>query len=124
MLAVVKKRRTNKRLFEIRGEIPQNIIEYFKAEYGNAFEILDNQNELVDIFETDWFKKINKKTTAGESLKIYRQNSGLTQTELGKRLGNFSKQNISDMEQGRRGISKEIAKKLSTIFNVPVDRFI
>ena len=124
MLAVVKKRRTNKRLFEIRGEIPQNIIEYFKTEFGNSFEILNDEDELVDIFETDWFKKISKETTAGESLKIYRQNSGLTQTESGKRLGNFSKQNISDMENGRRGISKEVAKKLSILFNVPIDRFL
>jgi len=60
MLAVVKKRRTNKRLFEIRGEIPQHIIDYFKSEYGHSFEILEDDNELIDIFQTDWFKDINE----------------------------------------------------------------
>jgi len=125
MLAVVKKSRTNKRLFEIKGEIPNHIIDYFRQEYGSAFEIVeDNEQELIDIFETDWFKKINQKASAGDSLRIYRQNFGITQTDLGKKLGSYSKQYISDLENSRRSISKEVAKKLSKIFNVPVSRFI
>jgi hypothetical protein len=91
MLAVVKKHRTNRRLFEIKGEIPQNVIEYFQQEYGNSFEIIEEkESELIDIFETDWFKKMNQSTTPGESIRIYRQNKGLTQEELGKKLGNFT----------------------------------
>ena len=125
MLAVVKKRRTNRRLFEIKGEIPKNVIEYFRQKYGRFFEIIEeNENELIDIFETDWFKKVNQSTNPGESIRIYRRNKGLTQAELGKRLGNYTKQHISDMEHSRRSISKEVAKKLSKIFNVPVERFL
>ncbi len=125
MLAVVKKRRTNRRLFEIKGEIPIDVIEYFRQNFGSSFEIVeDNENELIDIFETDWFKKVNQSTTPGESIRIYRQNQGLTQANLGKKLGNFTKQHISDMENMRRSISKDVAKKLSKIFNVPVERFI
>jgi transcriptional regulator with XRE-family HTH domain len=48
----------------------------------------------------------------------------MTQAELGKKLGDLPRQHISNMERGSRGISKEIAKKLSHIFNVPIDRFI
>lgn len=125
MLAVVKKRRTKKRLFEIKGNIPKKVIDYFTHEYGNAFEIINEENdELIDIFQTDWFKDIDKATTPGDSIRIYRENIGLTQEELGKQLGNFSRQNISDMEHGRRSISKETAKKLSKLFNVPIDRFL
>ncbi len=125
MLAIVKKRRTNKRLFEIKGEIPENVIDYFQQKYGSNFEIIEeNDNELVDIFETDWFKVVNQSTTAGESIRIYRQNKGLTQAELGYILGNFTKQHISDMEHMRRNISKDVAKKLSKIFNVPIERFL
>jgi DNA-binding XRE family transcriptional regulator len=124
MLAVVKKRRTNKRLFEIRGDIPQNTIKYLKKEFGSSFEILQDENELIDIFKTDWFSKIHKNTRPGDSIKIYRQNHGLTQAELGEKLGHLTKQNISDMENGRRGISKNTAKKLSAIFDVPVERFL
>ena len=125
MLAIVKKRRTNKRLFEIKGDIPKNVINYFKHKYGNSFEIIEeSENDLVDIFNTDWFKKVNQSTTPGESIRIYRQNMGLTQAELGSRLGNYTKQHISDMENSRRSISKKVAKKLSKIFNVPVERFL
>jgi len=123
MLAVVKKRRTKNRLFEIKGEIPLHVIEYFRREYGSDFQIIEN-DELVDIFETDWFKEIDNATTPGESLKIYRQNMGMTQSELGRKLGNFTRQHISDMEHNRRSISKDVAKKLSSIFDVPVNRFI
>ena len=125
MLAVVKKHRTNRRLFEIKGEIPKNVIEYFQQEYGSAFEIIEEkENELIDIFETDWFKRMSTSITPGESIRIYRQNMGLTQEELGKKLGNYTRQHISDMENLRRSISKEVAKKLSKLFNVPVERFL
>jgi len=125
MLAVVKKRRTNSRLFEIKGKIPKNVIEYFQQKYGSSFEIVEeNEDELIDIFETEWFQKMNQSTTSGESVRIYRQNRGLTQAELGKKLGNYTRQHISDMENLRRSISKEVAVKLSKLFNVPVERFL
>jgi len=125
MLAVVKKRRTNRRLFEIKGEIPKNVIEYFQQKYGSSFEIIEEKkDELIDIFETDWFKRLNQSTTPGESIKIYRQNRGFTQEELGRKLGNFTRQHISDMENMRRSISKDVAKRLSKLFNVPVERFL
>ncbi len=125
MLAVVRKRRTSKKLFEIKGDIPKNVIEYLQQQYGIFFEIIEeNENELIDIFETNWFKNANNSSKPGESIRIYRQNMGLTQEKLGKQLGNYTKQYISDMEHSRRSISKEVAKKLSRIFNVPVERFL
>jgi DNA-binding XRE family transcriptional regulator len=125
MLAVVKKRRTSKRLFEIKGDIPKNVIEYLQQQYGSFFEVIEeNENELIDIFETDWFKNADQSSTPGESVRIYRQNLGLTQEKLGKKLGNYTKQYISDMEHSRRSISKDVAKKLSRIFTVPVERFL
>lgn len=53
---------------------------------------------MVDIFDTGWFKEIDAATTPGNTLRIYRENAELTQEEL--------------------------AKKLSTIFQVPADRFL
>ena len=57
-------------------------------------------------------------------MKIYRQNQKMTQTKLGMELGGISKQNISHMERGTQGISKENAKKLAKLFNVSTDVFI
>lgn len=124
MLAVVKKPRTNLPLFEVKGNIPSKIIKYLYQTYGKNIELVDEDEEQVNIVETDWFREIKAATTSGDTVRIYRENLGLTQTELGRKLGKYSRQKISDIEHGKRGISKEMAKKLSEFFAVPVDRFL
>ena len=49
------------------------------------------------------------KTLPGDFLRIYRENKGLTQAELGKKLGGIHRQHISNMERGQRSISINIA---------------
>ena len=124
MLAVVKKPRTNLPMFEVKGNIPSKIIEYLHQTYGKNIELVDEDEEQVNMVATDWFREIKAATTPGDTVRIYRENLGLTQTELGRKLGKYSRQKISDIEHGKRGISKEIAKKLSNFFSVPVDRFL
>ena len=48
----------------------------------------------------------------------------MTQTELGRLLGDIPKQHISNMEKGMRPISLNIANKLSKIFSVSIEKFI
>ena len=124
MLAVVKNHHTKRKLFEVKGNIPSDVIKYLKSKYGKNVELLKEEEESVNIFDTKWYKNIRSSITPGESLKVYRENIGISQSELGKRLGKFTRQKISDMETGKRGISKEVAKKLSNLFKVPIDRFI
>ncbi|MEA3415135.1 MAG: helix-turn-helix transcriptional regulator [Thermodesulfobacteriota bacterium] len=124
MLAVVKKPHTKTTLFEIKGNIPPGIMEYLHREFGQNVEIVDENEELVNIFDTHWYKGIKKTISPGDTLRIYRQNLGLTQTELGQKLGKFTRQKISDMENNKRSISKAVAKKLSKIFDVPIERFL
>jgi transcriptional regulator with XRE-family HTH domain len=57
-------------------------------------------------------------------MRIYRGLHGLTQEQLGKNLGNFTRQNISNMERGNRAISKAVAKKLAKLFDVSVEKFL
>lgn len=130
MLAVVKKPRTNKPIFTVRGNIPSWMISRLKKEYRTGLIIKEDDNKsvednnLVDIFESEWFSVIDSKTSPGENIKMYRENIGLSQAALGDMLGNVPRQNVSMMESGKRGISKDTAKKLSRIFKVPVSRFI
>jgi DNA-binding XRE family transcriptional regulator len=124
MLAVVKKHHTNQTLFEVKGNIPSKVVKFLKGEFGQDVQVLQENEETVNVFDTEWYKEISASTNPGDTLKIYRENSGLTQTELGKKLGVFSRQKISDMERGKRNISRETAKKLSRIFQVPIDRFL
>jgi len=120
----VKKHHTNQPLFEIRGDIPVKVVEYLKEEFGQNVEVLKEDEEMVNVFETEWYKKISSTTTPGEVMRIYRENAELTQEELGRKLGKFNRQKISDMECGKRNISKDVAKKLSKLFQVPVERFL
>ncbi len=121
MLAVVKTPHTKTPLFEVKGDVPNKIIQYLKQNYD--VEVTTDENEeYVDITKTDWFNEIE--VTPGEAMRIYRNNFGFSQAELGKRLDGLSRHNISDMENNRRGISKGIAKKLSVVFDVSIDRFI
>jgi len=121
MQAVVK---TSHIEISIKGDIPQNILNMLKEEYGKKVHITDEDDEYVNIFETDWYKKIKGEKKPGDNMKIYRKIHKMTQQKLGKLLGDIPKQHISNMENGIRPISKDTAKKLAKIFNVSVDRFI
>jgi DNA-binding XRE family transcriptional regulator len=121
MLAVVKTPHINVR---IQGRLPSRLLRCLRAEYGSKLRIEDEKDdELVDFFETDFYKDIKKEMTPGTYLRIYRQNHNMTQDELGEKIG-ASKSFVCDMEHDRRAISKEMAKKLASLFNISVARFI
>ncbi len=103
------------------GEIPDDVLDFIKKGYTVD---IDDDNEYIEITETDWYKETKASMTPGDSIKIYRENFGYSQAKLGEILGGLSRHKISDMENDRRGISKDMAKNLAKIFKVPVDRFI
>lgn len=88
------------------------------------FETKNDDEEMIDIFESGWFKKIKAETTAGENLKIYRELRGMTQKKLGDLLGGTPRRHISNMEKGTRAISLKTAQKLAKIFEISVEKFI
>ena len=108
--------------------IPMKLVNFLKKEYWNEYKVITNKkatygdNSLI-AKNTKWYKEIKSKITPAYSLKIYRQNKGLSQGKLAKLLGVLAS-NVSEMERGKRGISKEVAKKLSLILEVPVEKFI
>ena len=57
MLAVVRKHLTKQPLFEVRGSIPTKVMEYLKEEFGKDIEVLEDDEEMVNIFDTDWYKE-------------------------------------------------------------------
>jgi len=109
----------------IKGDIPQKIITLLKEEYGKKVHLTkEDDDEFVNIIETDWYKKIHAEKIPGDNMKIYRRIHKITQEKLGEMLGGIPKQHVSNMENGLRPISKITAKKLAKIFNVSVERFI
>ncbi len=125
MLAVVRRPHTNRRRFEIKGDIPNRVVAYLRTEFGRNLTVIDTQeDEYIDITKTEWYKSQKKRMTPGHNLKVLRQRDHLTQEALGKRLGGLSRQKISDLEAGRRGISKDLAKKSAHLFGTSVERFL
>jgi DNA-binding XRE family transcriptional regulator len=110
---------------DIKGEISKRHLSLLKKEYGKNVRLINTEeDEVVDVFKTDWYKNIKSQMTPGNNLKVYRMNRGLTQEHLGEILGGIPKQHISNMENGKRPISLKMAKNLSKIFKVSVEKFI
>jgi DNA-binding XRE family transcriptional regulator len=59
----------------------------------------------------------------GLHLSAARENAGLTQTQLAEKIGT-QRQAISAMENGKRPISRAMAKKLEKALNVPYKAFL
>ena len=89
-----------------------------------SVQLEKESGETVDIFATDWYREIKSKTTPGDTLKIYRENHGLTQARLGEMLGRIPRQHISNMERGLRPVSMKTACKLAKIFKVAPGKFV
>jgi DNA-binding XRE family transcriptional regulator len=118
MLAVVKKPH-----IEISGDtIPEKLLKFLADNYDKV-ELLNDDESFVDITKTGWYLEHASTTTPGAVLKRYRKRAGISQKELGEKLG-LAKQNISAMERGSRGISKANAHKLAEIFQTSPARFI
>lgn len=123
MQAVVK---TPHIKINVQGDIiPTKLLFFLKEEYGNKVKFVDEENDkLVKVVNTQWYKDIKAATTPGDYLRIYRERNGLTQTKLGEMAGGVPRQHISNMENGRRAISLKTARKFADIFNVSFEIFL
>ena len=121
MLAVVKTPLIDVR---IEGKVPPRLLRLLKTEYGPELKLVgDEDNASVDFFKTDFYRKVKNQMTPGKYVRIYRENHGMTQEQLGSKVG-ASKSFICDIEHNRRPISKGMAKKFSKLFKISVERFI
>lgn len=109
---------------KMEGEISSELITFLKERYGEVDIIVNEEDEIMEIMKTDWYRDIRSRTSPGENLRIYRKLHGLSQQELGCKLGRFTRQNISNMERGHRPVSKSAAKKIAELFDVSVEKFI
>lgn len=116
MLAVAKTPHTELR---IEGEVPPALLLMLKKTFGKDLKV---EEESINIRDTSWYQK--KKMTPAMRVKEYRGMLEYTQAQLGQILGGKSRQYISDIENDRRSISLDVAKKLSETFQTSVQNFI
>ena len=110
---------------EIRGEISPELIAVLEEEFGPDLLLAeDDDEEILDVFATEWYREMKSKTTPGDTLKMYRENHGLTQAQLGDMLGGIPRQHVSNMERGIRPVSMKTARKRAKIFKISPGKFV
>jgi len=109
----------------VRGQKKiERIIIALREQFGVEAEIVEEDDDVLeDYFATDLHQQIEAETTDGDRLKLRRDNAGLTQAQLAAKTG-FTRQRISDMERGRRGISIAAARKLAEALGVTAARIV
>ena len=121
MLAVAKTPRTE---LLIQGYIPEAVLYVLRREYGKALKLTpEPADELIDWETSSLKKKLDAESKPGDGVWVYRENRGWTQRELVEKLG-VKASFVSDLENGRRAISKQMAKELAKIFKVSVAHFV
>lgn len=119
MLVVVKKPPID---FKIEGEIPADLLASLKSEYGKNVHIEDD-DAVMEVHDMSWYREMKEEETPGRTLRFYRKLVGMTQVQLAEVMG-ISKQFVSNMENGSKAISRNMALKLGKLFKVPAGRFI
>jgi DNA-binding XRE family transcriptional regulator len=122
MLAVVKTPHTKTTAFKIVGSIDKETLDYLNARFGE--ENVGVDEEIIDVIDSGWYKNISKKVTPGTVVRTYRENMKLTQQQLAEKIDIGKSSYISDIEHGRRTVSKNLAKKFAEVFGVSVEMFL
>ena len=107
------------------GEISSSSHDMHNRHYGSSLPVEDNadDDEWVNIEESDWYREMKEKYTPASNLAFCRKEKKLTRASLGSILG-VTGQYVSDMEHERRGISREMAEKIAAALDSPVTLFL
>jgi transcriptional regulator with XRE-family HTH domain len=79
---------------------------------------------MRNVLDAPLYKRVPLEMKPGDYLRFFRQDNNLSQSELGRKLGRLSRQDISKMENERRPISRRMALRLLGFFGVSVDKFV
>lgn len=119
-----KTHRTEKKprkLISVSSAVAAAVLAYAKREDAEARIIPDEGYVLAT--ESKWYRDVKGSWHPGITLRIRRENAGLSQAALAK-LAGIAVSNLSAMENGRRAVGLIIAKKLSQALKCPVADFV
>ena len=118
MQALTKKRPTEK-LVEVRFRGTVSSVNKLRRT-ARALNIVDLSEEKIaekDYYTPEELSPELKTNRAGVCIRGGRVKEGLTQKQLAERIG-IAQHHISEMENGKRTVGKEMAKKLAKVLNV------
>jgi DNA-binding XRE family transcriptional regulator len=108
----------------ISGTGCRKVIDLVRKAYPEARIVPDvDDDEWVDVFETDWWKEQMALHKPGDSIRVYRNNAGLTLAQLSAKTG-IAESHLSAMEHNKRGIGRITAMKLGKALKCEYRRFL
>jgi len=129
MQAVEKARHTKdtRKLISVSGRAAAAILAYAKSKDPHARIVpdiaLQGDSQYIPVQETKWYREVTASWHPGITLRIRRENAGLTQADLARRTG-LAVSNISAIENGRRSVGLAVAKKLAEALGRPLAEFV
>ena len=105
----------------ITGPGSRSVVNLIRHSYQDVQVV--QEDESVEITQTEWYKKIAPKLTPGKALKNYRDNAALTLAQLSTKTG-IAESHLSAMEHGKRGIGRVTAMKLGDALKCDYHRFL
>jgi DNA-binding XRE family transcriptional regulator len=117
--------RTNHVWIVIKGVIPPSLLHLLRLEYGtHVREHSEFGEQMRNVLDAPLYEKEPLEMSPGDYIRLFRKEAMLSQSELGRKIGGVSRQNICRMERGRRPISRKMALRLSDFFDVSPAKFI
>lgn len=111
-------------LISVSQDAAEAILAYAKQRDPEASILSgDSAEGYMKATDSKWYKETKAAWHPGITLRIRRENAGLTQAQLAKATG-LAVSNISAMENGRRSVGLAIAKKLAEALGRPVADFV
>ena len=115
--------RTPRINLHIEGEGINAFLDIVKKSIPNIQIIEDDEPDIMNIEDWDYFKELKSHLTPGKILKIRRENADLSQAALAEKCG-IAASNIALMEVGKRSIGIRSAKKLAEALSCDAGDFV
>ena len=119
--------RTPRIEFEVKGTtVPDDVIDFFRKKFGDKNVSVDDE-EYILAEDMPEFRQFKAEETPGKTIRFYRKMMGLTQAQLGQRLGvtdKSDKMTVSRMERDVQPVGKKTALRMSRLFHISVGRLI
>jgi DNA-binding XRE family transcriptional regulator len=110
---------------QIRGIVPAALLHVLRLEFGQRMIVrTEAWGRMRNVLDAPLYQRVPKVMSPGDYLRLFRRLEGLTLAELGRKLGGVGRQNVCNMERGRRPISRRMALQLARLFEVSPDKFI
>jgi DNA-binding XRE family transcriptional regulator len=122
LFATVK---TDRIWVQVRGIIPESLLHVLRREFSFRLRVRSEIGERMrNVLDSPLYRQEPREMTPGDWIKLFRQNAGFTQAELGRRLGGVGRQNVCGMERDRRPIGRRMAVRLGRVFGASTSKFI